>query len=97
MTATQKVNKFEDITIEMRNLYERKNADYGDSFSKSFEDWGMPMACIRLQDKMNRITHLVKAGGQQVNEESLQDTLIDLANYAVMTLMELQKEDKDDE
>lgn len=94
MNATQKVNKFEDITIAMRNLYEKKNADYGDSFSKSFKEWGMPVACIRLQDKLNRLANLVRTGEQQVEDEKMQDTLIDLANYAVMTIMELQESDK---
>lgn len=94
MNTIQKVNKFEDITIVMRNLYEKKNADYGDSFSKSFKEWGMPVACIRLQDKLNRLANLVRTGEQQVEDEKMQDTLIDLANYAVMTIMELQEGDK---
>lgn len=94
MNTIQKVNKFEDITIAMRNLYEKKNADYGDSFSKSFKEWGMPVACIRLQDKLNRLANLVRTGEQQVEDEKMQDTLIDLANYAVMTIMELQEGDK---
>lgn len=94
MNTIQKVNKFEDITIVMRNLYEKKNADYGDSFSKSFKEWGMPVACIRLQDKLNRLANLVRTGEQQVEDEKMQDTLIDLANYAVMTIMELQGGDK---
>lgn len=49
----------------------------------------MAMARIRLGDKLNRFKTLTKDGGQQVQEESIRDTLIDLANYAIMTVMEI--------
>ena len=83
------------IAEELTALYVRKNADYGDSFHRSFVDWGMPMAAIRLGDKYNRFVSLVKNKGEtQVKDESLRDTLIDLANYAIMTVMELDEESK---
>ena len=56
----------------------------------SFEKYGMIMSLIRLSDKMNRLESLVLHGGQQVNDESIIDTLNDMANYAVMTRMELE-------
>lgn len=84
-----KVNEFEDITIVLRNLYEAKNRDYGDSFGKSFEEWGLPMACIRLGDKLNRLSSFAKGQEMLVQDERVEDTLMDLANYAIMTLVEL--------
>ena len=48
----------------------------------------MTMPCIRLEDKLNRLKALTRAGNQQVNDESIDDTLMDLANYAIMTLVE---------
>lgn len=86
-----KVNAFEDVTIALRNLYDAKNRDYGDSFGKSFEEWGMPMACIRLTDKLNRLCALTKSGEQRVQDERIEDTLRDLANYSIMTLIELER------
>lgn len=86
-----KVNAFEDVTIALRNLYDAKNRDYGDSFGKSFQEWGMPMACIRLTDKLNRLCALTKSGEQRVQDESIEDTLRDLANYSIMTLIELER------
>ena len=44
-----------------------------------------------MLDKMNRIVSLVTKDQQKVNDESLRDTLIDIANYAVMTIMEIDK------
>lgn len=76
---------------EMHELYCMKNADYGDSFHLSFEEEGMAMARIRLGDKMNRFKTLTRSETAMVQDESIRDTLIDLANYAVMTVMEMER------
>ena len=83
--------KFKDITEEMNALYERKNHDYGNSFSETYRKLGIVSAATRMLDKMNRIVSLVTKDKQEVNDESLRDTLIDIANYAVMTIMEIDK------
>ena len=83
--------KFKDITEEMNALYERKNHDYGNSFSETFRKLGIISAATRMLDNMNRIVSLVTKDQQKVNDESLRDTLIDIANYAVMTIMEIDK------
>lgn len=83
--------KFKDITEEMNALYERKNHDYGNSFSETFRKLGIISAATRMLDKMNRIVSLVTKDQQKVNDESLRDTLIDIANYAVMTIIEIDK------
>lgn len=78
------------ICKELTALYEKKNHDYGDSFHKSFEEYGLTMVCIRLEDKLNRLKTLAKAD-QKVTDETIVDTLNDLANYAVMGRMELER------
>lgn len=93
----QKVNTFEDITIGLRTLYEAKNRDYNDSFGQSFAKWGLPMSCIRLGDKLNRLESFAQGKDMQVKDESVKDTLRDLANYAIMTLIELELVDKKEE
>lgn len=80
----------ETICRSLTDLYRRKNADYGDSFGKSFQEYGMAMPCIRLEDKLNRLKALTRSGNAQVKDESIQDTLLDLANYAIMTVIEMQ-------
>ena len=87
----KKVKEFVSICKEMTELYNLKNIDYGDSFGKSFEEWGMPMPCIRLTDKLNRLCSLTKNSSQKVQDESIEDTLKDLANYSIMTLIELRR------
>ena len=73
----------------LNDLYARKNADYGDSFHQTFLEEGWAMPRIRLSDKLNRIKTLSRVEDSKVKDESLRDTLIDLANYAIMSVMEL--------
>lgn len=80
------------ICNELNSLYERKNRDYGDSFHKTYLEEGMAMARIRLTDKLERFKKLTREGGQEVKDESIRDTLIDMANYAIMTAMEMDRE-----
>lgn len=81
-----------DICHYLNNLYEMKNRDYGDSFHTSYLEEGMAMARIRLGDKLNRFKTLTKGEQQMVNDESIRDTLMDLANYSIMAIMELDRE-----
>lgn len=86
----------EDICKRLTDMYVRKNNDYGDAFSLSIDKWGYQAAAIRIGDKYNRFCTLIeKAEDPKVEEESLVDTLLDLANYAIMTVMELEMEDDD--
>ncbi len=85
---------FEDVLGRMSELYERKNHDYGDSFSRSFSEFGLVAAVVRMSDKMERLKSLCRKD-PRVNE-SVKDTLIDLANYAVMTLVEIDKREVED-
>lgn len=85
------VQMHKNITVELNELYERKNKDYGDSFHISYLEEGMAMARIRLTDKLNRFKTLTKTNSQEVKDESIRDTLVDLANYAIMTVMEMDR------
>ena len=79
------------ICDELNKLYEKKNHDYGDSFHKSYEEFGLTMAAIRLDGKLNRFKTLIKVESK-VKDESIRDTLIDLANYSILTIMEIDME-----
>lgn len=79
---------FKQIANGLTELYERKNADYGNSFSKSYEEFGLTSPVIRLSDKIERLKTLSKQEAK-VKDESIQDTVMDIAVYAMLTLMEL--------
>lgn len=81
--------RFIGVLQELSDLYHRKNHDYGDSFRKSLEEFGLVAAVVRMSDKMERIKTLCKSESIEVKDEKIRDTLVDLANYAIMTVMEL--------
>lgn len=54
---------------------------------------GLLVAKIRIGDKIRRINSLIKNGGEgQVKDEKLEDTYLDLANYCVMTVLWIRKQ-----
>lgn len=84
---------FESVLDEMKELHAKKDKDYGSAFHKSFEEFGVTAGVVRLNDKMERAKNLVKNGKAEVKDESLMDTLKDLASYAVMLYVELKNKD----
>ena len=87
------VEQFMSITQDMTKTYAAKNHDYGNSFEQSLDEFGLVASIVRIGDKMNRIKSLIKKEAQ-VKDESIKDTLLDLASYSVMTLMWLTKQQK---
>lgn len=88
---------FERVTREMRGTWKAKNADYGSSFDDGIDRFGLVSAAVRISDKANRFASLADGKSAQVKTESLRDTLMDLANYAVMTVMRLDQDKRGDE
>lgn len=82
---------FKDITDNMLSIFKKKNHDYGNSFEISLDEEGLAASRIRIGDKWNRFKSLSKGAKAQVNDESLKDTLLDMANYAIMTVMWMDK------
>ena len=80
----------------IKDLYRRKNADYGDSLAKARRE--VPCYTLgKLYDKFSRYMNLVRHGEQTAQvAESLDDTLMDLANYAIMELTERKLEKEHD-
>ena len=91
-TPPTDADKFEAITKKMHSIFKKKNHDYGNSFEQSLNEEGLAASRIRMGDKWNRFKQLSKGAKAQVNDESLRDTLIDMANYAIMTVMWLDKQ-----
>lgn len=87
-----KVKKHEELCAHIHEIYKAKNMAYGDSFGRSFNDWGLPAAAIRITDKFNRFINLAKHPDTDCGDEAITDTLLDMANYALMTVIELEGE-----
>lgn len=81
-------NRFKKITDEMFETFKAKNHDYGNSFAKLFKECGMTYAYGHLAEKLERVKSLMKDEAN-VKGEGMKDSLLDLANYAILTIMEL--------
>lgn len=84
-----KVARHYTICQKLNQVYKAKNHDYGDSFGDTYKKLGIISAVTRLSDKMNRLMSLAVSHDAQVKDEKIEDTLLDMANYAIMTLIEL--------
>lgn len=92
--VNENVKQFNELAQIMCELYEKKNADYGDSFNISLDKYGIIAALTRISDKFNRIENLILNQNKKVEDEKVEDTLIDLANYAMMTVLWIKKNNK---
>lgn len=81
---------FHKVLKEMQEIYIKKNHDYGNSFSETIQEFGFIPAVARINDKIKRLKQMVKGEHMQVNE-SMRDTFMDIANYCVLTIIELDK------
>lgn len=86
------VRKFNELTVKMTEIYTAKNIKYGNSFSKTYKEYGKPVLCLRLEDKLARAKQLLLKNVEGSTDESVIDTLIDMANYAIMAVIELEAE-----
>lgn len=87
-----KVQRHKELCKQLNKIYEAKNNDYGDSFSGTYKKLGIASALVRITDKYNRLMSLASGKKQKVNDESLRDTLLDLSNYCLLTILEIDRE-----
>ena len=86
------VEKHLILCNQLNSIYEQKNNAYGNSFGETFEKLGIISAITRISDKYNRLVNLATHPEINKGDEAIDDTLLDMANYCLMTYMELQKE-----
>ena len=86
-------DRFKEITDKMFETFKAKNHDYGSSFSNLFKECGMTYAYGHMAEKLERVKSLMKDDAK-VKGKSMKDSLYDLANYAILTIMELEKTEK---
>ena len=92
-TNEPETSRFRIIVANMAKTYADKQSDYGNSFNISVRKYGLISALTRISDKFNRIENLILNGNAQVKDESLIDSLKDLACYCVMTVMAIEGND----
>lgn len=85
-------SRFGKVLSEMMDTYKKKNADYGNSFSETIQEFGYIPAVARINDKLKRVKNMVFGQEMNIKDESLRDNLMDIANYCVLTIMELDNQ-----
>lgn len=96
MNRPEKYLMHEKLCDTLNNTYHDKNEAYGDAFGKTFQELGIISAITRMSDKWNRLKALALGADNKVHDEAIEDTLMDMANYCLMTLIELKaKEEKE--
>ena len=87
-----KADRHMEICDKLNEIYRAKNEAYGDSFGETYRKLGVISAITRMSDKMSRLTSLCTGAQNNVKDESIRDTALDLANYSIMLVMELDEE-----
>lgn len=83
-------SRFEEIALSLSDLYSKKNPVYGNSFERSLKKYGKISGLTRISDKFNRLEKIITSPDIETNDESLEDTLLDLASYCIMMKMALE-------
>ena len=78
-----RIQQLKEIQSKALELFIKKNADYGDAFAK----YGIIGVLMRIEDKIQRAISITKNGINLIEDESINDTLLDLHNYSAMALM----------
>ncbi len=87
----REVRRFKELTTKMYETFKKKRNDYGPSTRDTWEKYGPISMLVRMDDKMNRFKNLaIDDTKRLVEDESVKDTLLDLANYALITILELE-------
>lgn len=91
------LEKHKELCDRIHNTCVAKNHDYGNSASDLYKKFGLISYIVRMNDKMNRINTLIKKEAE-VKDEKITDTLLDLANYCLLAVadMELEKENENE-
>ena len=75
-----------DITDELLDILYKKHQDYGPLNIAHAPGGALNGLRVRMHDKLARLNHLID-NGDTPNYETIEDTLVDLANYAIIGLM----------
>lgn len=90
----QFLKNYEETLSELANTFFLKNERYGNSFTDTMEDYGLVASIVRITDKFNRMTTLFQNRKLDCDDEPLKDTMLDMANYLIMTVAYMKEEDR---
>lgn len=96
MTREEYLKEFKGLTEQMYRITEAKNKDYTGDDAHPFKNFEMVETMgfatteqgfmTRITDKVMRVAGFVKNGTLAVEDEKVEDTLLDMANYALLMI-----------
>ena len=92
-------NKIDEACKELARVLKEKNKKYGDSFSKTVDEYGNAVILLRIQDKLNRLKQLLILKDdcfdfKEAVTEAVEDNFLDLAGYAVLSKIYLENKNE---
>lgn len=89
MTYEEEIKFFRKLTDKMCAIFAAKRNDYGPSTRETWLKYGPVSMLTRMSDKMARLEQLlVNNKNNKVQNESIDDTFLDLANYCLIAILE---------
>lgn len=86
-----KTARFREIVQEMAATYEKKNHDYGDAYEEGYRLFGHTQLLSRIHEKFCRTYNILNNGDAKVTDESIADTLTDMATQCIILRMMIEK------
>ena len=98
-TYTPYEQKYMEVIEILKKTFLQKNHDYGSSVRKNYNKFeaygkneGLKYVFGRIAEKYDRLENLIYgAHPNQVTDESIEDTLLDMANYAILAVVSIQE------
>lgn len=90
----EEIQLFEKLTKEMSQTFAKKRNDYGQTTTETFKKFGPVSMLVRMYDKIGRLESLLINNRENMVGEKVEDTLLDLANYALIAILELRKHER---
>ena len=83
----QFVQDSEEIYEDLASILTSKQLDYGPGNINNAPGGAINGILVRMNDKMERLKNLTYHSDGEPQNESIDDSLIDIANYAVIAMM----------
>ena len=98
-TYTPYEQKYMEVIEKLKNTFLKKNHDYGSSVKKNYDKFetygkneGLKYVFGRIAEKHDRLENLIYGNHtNQVTDEPIEDTLLDMANYAILAAVSVQE------
>lgn len=102
-TTMTGVPRFFELLKLMGDTHEKKNSDYATeseplknliSSEKYFNLSAPTGVAVRMADKWDRFCNILQKGSTSVENESIKDTLLDLANYCLLEIIIIERDEQ---